>query len=163
MNHLRLILLNTRVQSCHEKFGCARVRMDNIVRVLYYPWYYIIHGVRNMHVGGMHYACIMFIISEDLNLAMFWRLKSLPNFPAIRYVIQPNFPGCNSATTCYYGCILQFYLVWKLMYQCTKDWALKVLCSTKLPQVVSCVCACTVCVGACHIHAVVIMWNGDIL
>ena len=45
----------------------------------------------------------------------------------------------------------------KLMYQCTKYRALKVLCSTKLPQVVSCVFACTVHVGACHIHAVVIM------
>ena len=43
------------------------------------------------------------------------------------------------------------------MYQCTKYGALKVLCSTKLPQVVSCVFACTVCVGACHIRAVVIM------
>ena len=43
------------------------------------------------------------------------------------------------------------------MYQCTKNGALKVLCSTKLPQVVSCVFACMVRVGACHIYAVVIM------
>ena len=34
-NHLRLVLFNTWVQSCHEKFVCAHVRMDNIVRVLY--------------------------------------------------------------------------------------------------------------------------------
>ena len=50
-NYLRLVLFNTRVQSCHEKFGRA--------------------CVRNVRVGGMHYAYIMFIISEDLNLAMF--------------------------------------------------------------------------------------------
>ena len=40
-NHLRLVLFNTRVQSCHEKFGCARVC--------------------NVHVGGTHYAYIMFV------------------------------------------------------------------------------------------------------
>ena len=44
-NHLRLVLLNTRVQ----KFGRTRVR--------------------NVHVGGTHYGYIMFIISENLNLA----------------------------------------------------------------------------------------------
>ena len=43
-----IVLFNTRVQSCHEKFGHVHVR--------------------NVHVGGMHYAYIMFIISEDLNL-----------------------------------------------------------------------------------------------
>ena len=44
-NHLRLVLLNTRVQ----KFGHTRVR--------------------NVHVGGTHYAYVMFIISENLKLA----------------------------------------------------------------------------------------------
>ena len=45
-NHLRLVLFNTRVQSCHEKFGCMRVR--------------------NVRVGGMHYAYVMFIISSRI-------------------------------------------------------------------------------------------------
>ena len=40
-NHLRLVLFNTRVQSCHEEFGCARVC--------------------NVRVGGTHYAYVMFI------------------------------------------------------------------------------------------------------
>ena len=48
-NHLRLVLFNTRVQSCHEKFDRTRER--------------------NVRVGGKHYAYIMFIISEDFNLA----------------------------------------------------------------------------------------------
>ena len=42
-----------------------------------------------MRVGGTHYAYVVFIISEDL-FGDFLRLKSPPNFPAIRYVIQPS-------------------------------------------------------------------------
>ena len=42
-----------------------------------------------MRVGGTHYVYVVFIISEDL-FGDFWRLKSPPNFPAIRYVIQPS-------------------------------------------------------------------------
>ena len=45
-NHLQLVLFNTQVQSCHKKFG----------------------RVRNVRVGGTHYAYVMFIICEDINL-----------------------------------------------------------------------------------------------
>ena len=49
----------------HSRKICTRVRLDNVAHVLYYPW------CAYMRVGGTHYACVMFIISEDLNLAMF--------------------------------------------------------------------------------------------
>ena len=39
-NHLRLVLFNTRVQSCHKNFGRT--------------------CVHNVCVGGMHYAYVMF-------------------------------------------------------------------------------------------------------
>ena len=59
-NHLRMVLF-TRAQSCHEKFGHACVHCACALC---------------MRVGGTY---VMFIISEDLNLAMFWRFAKPPN------------------------------------------------------------------------------------
>ena len=45
------MLFNTRVQSCHKKFGRALVQNVDVL----------------VHVGGTH-AYVLFIISKDLNL-----------------------------------------------------------------------------------------------
>ena len=87
--------------------------------------------------GPIPGACLKFVTWTDQSLC----LLELWHFFLICFTY-------NLVVTCYYACSLQFCLVWKLMYQCTKCGDLNILCSTlssksELPHAVPHVFACS--------------------
>ena len=79
-------------------------------------------------------ACLKFVTCTDQSLCLL-------EFSRFAF-------SCNLVVTCYYAKNLQYCLVWKLTYRCTKYGDLNILCSTlssksKLPHAVSHIFVCS--------------------
>ena len=97
----------------------------------------------NTMPGAVTGAGLKFVMWTDKSQC----LLELWHFPRVCFT-------CKSVTICYYGCILQFCLLWKLMYQSSKYGALNGLCSTlssksKFPYAVSCIFTCSAVLEYC--------------
>ena len=82
-NHLRLVLFNTRIQSCHEKF-------DRLVCIMY-VWAVHIKLISCLLLARI-YIWREFKFGNVLMIHQAAKLKSPPNFPTIWYILHYFLP-----------------------------------------------------------------------